>query len=165
LPWQATTHRRRERQDAQGKLRARPDHEILLLGVAAREDIEVESAGEVPAARLEDHHRPVLLGLVECRVQRVQHRQRHHIGLAVADHDAADRSGTGIDREFCHGNLLLAKSIHWILLCSKDRCKGFGKPALHGGMDAYVSAGAGRARSSPGLSGRSGIPETAAIDG
>src|SRR5947207_2815976 len=53
--------------------------------------------------RLQDHDSSVFFRLVERRVQGVEHRKRHHIGLAVVDHDGADRAGTGIGREISHG--------------------------------------------------------------
>src|SRR5882724_11180961 len=53
--------------------------------------------------RLQDHDGFVFFRLVEGPVQGVEHRKRHHIGLAVVDHDGADRAGTGIGREISHG--------------------------------------------------------------
>jgi hypothetical protein len=57
------------------------------------------------AARLEDRDGVVLFGLIERGVQRVQHGQRHHIGLAVVHHDGADRAGAGIGCKVCHSGL------------------------------------------------------------
>src|SRR4051812_9556520 len=57
----------------------------------------------MPATRLQGHDGPVFFRLIECRMQGVEHGERHHVGLAVVNHDSAERAGAGIGSEIGHG--------------------------------------------------------------
>src|SRR6266545_4074740 len=123
----------------------------------------------MPAARLQDHDSPAFFRLVERRMQGVEHRKRHHIGLAVVDHDGADRAGTGIGHEISHGRSPCRYMYPVDTLADTGSAQGISpdRKCMRASTGCICLGecllALGKEASSSGLTGRSSIPETIVI--